>query len=360
MKIAIMGAGLSGLSCALILEQQQVKPTLFENRNCVGDRFINGEIFLPILTRPLNDPFAYLAEKYNIYMQPANNITALSLFSEHAQAQIKGQLGFTDLRGRAETSLEKQLAKQLSSPIIFNSKYTYEDLQKEFTHIILAVGDHSYTTKMQKLKPDFTVTLKGATVSGSFKKREVAAWLDNNLAPQGYCYLIPYSNTEANITLAYPDHPQVTKPNIDTLWERFYERVCTNTNQNLKITDQFEIENYMVGLCDQPRIGNTFFTGNCMGTIMPVLGFGQTESILSGIYAAQDLLGKGNYNKLTKPMRESYKNSLILRHALEKLDNHGYDTLIRLLDTKLANKLFNNRRINIMKVISYLLRPFIK
>lgn len=79
------------------------------------------------------------------------------------------------------------------------------------------------------------------------------------------------------------------------------------------ITDCFTVEKYIIGLCNEPRLGNTFFTGNCFGTIMPFLGFGQFASILSGIYAAHDLSGQGSYEELTGPLRLSYRNSLVLR-----------------------------------------------
>jgi flavin-dependent dehydrogenase len=42
MEVAIKGAGMSGLSCAITLEKHGIKPTIFEKRNRVGDRFVNG------------------------------------------------------------------------------------------------------------------------------------------------------------------------------------------------------------------------------------------------------------------------------------------------------------------------------
>lgn len=356
MKVAILGAGLSGLSCALMLERQGITPTIFDDRRYVGDRFINGEILLPILERPIGDPLAYLSEQYGLYLQPTNNITTLTVYSENEQALLQGQLGFINLRGRAETSYENQLAKQLETKIIFHSTYKYEDLLKDFTHIVMAVGDFSYTERIQGIRSDFSVTLKGATVSGRFNERETCAWLDHHLAPKGYGYLIPYSRTEANITLAYPEYEDTLAIDRNTIWQNFYEKVCQDRCQNLNITDEFEVTGYKVGISATPRIGNTLFIGNCFGSIMPFLGFGQFSAILSGIYAAEDLLGIADYQKQAASLYESYKNSLILRRSLEALDNGGYDHLVSFLDTKLANRLFNKRRINTLKLISRLLQ----
>lgn len=88
-----MGAGLSGLACAIILEKNGILPTIFEKRNTVGDRFINGEIFLSILTKPINDAIAYFSDSYGIFLQPISHIHKLVLYSEHQKAEINGQLG---------------------------------------------------------------------------------------------------------------------------------------------------------------------------------------------------------------------------------------------------------------------------
>lgn len=261
-KTAIMGAGLSGLACAITLEQHGINPVIFENRSQVGDRFVNGEILLSILSRPINDCIAYLADSYGIYLHPLSNIGTLAIHSKLERANIKGNLGFTNIRGREEDSFEKQLARQVKSKIHFNSCYTYEQLLQDYTHVV-------------------------------------------------------------------------------------------------KITDGFQIFGYSIGICKQPRIGNTFFTGNCFGSIMPFLGFGQVASILTGIYAAHDLCGKGKYSELTIPLRNSYHNSLVLRRTMEKLSNRHFDVLVKSLKGPWGDRLFDSQR-DVMKIAGYLLRPMVK
>ncbi|AFM41781.1 hypothetical protein Desaci_2868 [Desulfosporosinus acidiphilus SJ4] len=359
MKVAIMGAGLSGLACAITLEKQGVVPTIFEKRSKVGDRFVNGEAFLPALNRPIKDCYAYLAEKHGIYLQPLNNIRKMIISSENDRAVLHGQLGFLNIRGRDEDSLEFQLYKQVKSEIIFNSQYTYENLLQNFTHVIVATGDAAYTAKIQDFTQDLTVTLKGATVEGTFDKRHVGIWLDNTIAPQGYAYLLPFSEKEATIALGYPDYPHNQKFDIKSLWNKFYHRVCKEIEQELRITDQFEVTRYIIGICSAPRLANTFFTGNCFGAIMPAYGFGQLAAILTGIYAAQDLCGLGNYFELTKPLRQSYKNSLALRRAVEQLDNHKLDLLVKLINTNLANSLITTPNLNLLGFLGFVLRPYL-
>jgi len=358
-KVAIMGAGLSGLACAITLEKYGIEPTVFESRKVIGDRFVNAEIFLSILTRPINDVVSYLTEEYGIAIHPISNIKNLHLYSENELAKISGNLGFSSLRGRDIDSLENQLARQVKSKIIFNSEHTYEELLQEYTHVIVSTGDAAYTSKIQIFDSSLTVSLRGATVEGDFDQYTVMSWLNHNLAPKGYGYLIPYSKKEAQIVIGYPDYEDVKYLNKNQLWENFYEQVRLNLNQELRITDQFEVTRYLIGNCRSPRIGNTFFVGNCFGTIMPFLGFGQFASILTGIYAALDISGKGDYVQLTNKIKKSYINSLALRRGIESLDNSQLDMFVNALNSRLGHKLFNSKY-DFLRTAGYLLRPIIK
>ena len=359
MKVAIMGAGLSGLSCALTLEKDGVKPTIFETRSEVGDRFVNGEIVLSALCRPQKDPLAYLADNFGIFLHPVGHISELLVFSQKEKAVVHGQLGFTTIRGREADSWEKQLARQVKSEIVFNSRHAYEDLLEEFTHVVVATGDGGYAEKMQNYQTDLTVTIKGVTVEGSFNRYGVAAWLDSRYAPQGYGYFIPYSEHEANLSIAYPDYPENENfPGNDRL-AQLLERLRSDLGQDLKVTDSFDISRYAIGLCDRPRLGNTFFTGNCFGAIMPFLGFGQYPAILTGIYAALDICGQGKYEDLTHPLRKSYSNALVLRRSLERLDDTQLDLAVKALNTNTAERLFNTR-FDFLKAASWMLRALPK
>lgn len=356
-KVAIMGAGLAGLACAIMLEKNGIEPVIFEKRRQVGDRFINGEILMSILNRPIDDCLAHFSQNYGIYLQPVGNIGKAVIFSENNKAELTGQIGFSNIRGRHPHSFENQLARQVKTGIEFNSEACYEELLEEYTHVVMATGDGTYAGKVQNYRPDLTATLKGAIVTGKFDRYTVYAWLNNHLAPKGYGWLIPLSEKEANIVIGYPDYSENKEKDPNVLWERFYEDVCNKMGQYLKVVDRFEVNRYLFGICKYPRIGNTFFTGNCFGAIMPFLGFGQFPALLTGIYAAHDLSGKGKYDEMTGHLRQSYQNSLVVRRALEKLDNRKLDTLVKAMDTEWGNRAFNAKKFDLLKFVSYLLRP---
>lgn len=355
-----MGAGLSGLACAITLEQHGLEPVIFEKRSRPGDRFPNGEVMMPMLSNPILNPYAFFAEKHDIYLQPLSNIRRLVVTAPHSQAVFSGDIGFSNLRGRDADSFENQLARQVTSRIHYNSKATYEELLHDYTHVILATGDLTYTGSLQDYQPDLAVNMRGATVAGDFQRDEVRIWLDNRFAPRGYGFLIPLSNTEASLQLAYPDYPENQTRDRDQMWDTFVGRVREDMEQDMRPTDFFDISRYMIGICRHPRIGNTFFVGNCFGAITPAFGFGQTMALLTGIYAAYDLCGLGKYETLVEPLRQSYRNSLALRRAIERLNNKRYDVVISALNNRFANRLLTDQSINTIKLVSFALRPWVR
>lgn len=338
MKVAIMGAGISGLSCAITLEKHGITPTIFEKRSCVGDRFVNAEAMFSILNRPIKDCLPYLASTYGIYLKPIDEVNKLVVHSKNEIGSIDGKIGYSNSRGRYEHSYECQLEKQVHSQIIFNSTYTYEELCKNFEYVILAPGDGEYASHLGNYKCDLTCSIKGVTVEGKFTTDILHVWFNYGIIPKGYAWVIPFSEKEANIVIAYPDYPDNIKLDINNIWEEFYNLACKELKQNFRITDNFQIRRYMIGICGKPKIDNTYFVGNCFGTISPGLGFGQFASILTGIYSAYDICGIGKYEELVQPLFKNYNNSLVLRRCLETLNDKDLDFAIKNLDNKLLDK----------------------
>lgn len=336
-----MGAGLSGLSCAITLQKHGISPEIFEKRSRVGDRFINTEAMFSILDRPIKDSIKYLGDEYDIHLTPVDKVQKAVFHSKNNVGSIEGTLGYTNIRGRHEDSYECQLSRQVKSKINFNSKYSYDELCKEFEYVILSPGDGAYAAQMGNYRCDLTCTLKGATVEGEFITNMVNLWFNYDIIPKGYGYVVPFNEKEANIVIAFPDYPSNIKLDINSMWDRFYSLVSTTLDQDFKITDKFEISKYMMGVCTKPVIENTYFVGNCFGTMSPGLGFGQFASILTGIYSAYDLCGLGKYEELVKPLFENYNHSLALRRFLESLDDDKLDFFIKNLDNKLANELID-------------------
>ncbi len=364
MSVAIMGAGISGLACAITLERYGIHPAIFENRCRVGDRFVNAEAMLGLVSRPYENCLAYISEKHKINLNGIGDIKKMVIHSRNEVGEVHGNIGIINIRGRHEQSFENQLVRQVKSEIHYNSKYSYEDLKNTYDDVVLATGDGEYASKLNNYRCDLMITIKGAAVEGHFPPNTTEIWFNDEFVPKGYAFLLPYSDAEANIVMAYPEYPENKELDLESMWQLFFSQVCKDTKQTLRVTDGFTVSQYMLGICKEPVLDNTYFTGNCFGALAPGAGFGQFVSMLTGIYAAQDICGLESYQKQTKPLIKNYENSLVIRRGLEKLDDNGFDACVRHMNDALVGSFLDkavggDTRIDWLKLLSFFLRPVI-
>jgi flavin-dependent dehydrogenase len=78
MKVAIIGAGISGLSCAFELKKYGIIPTIFEEKSKLGESLGFGAIMFHMFNRGIKDPFKFLKE-YNINLTPNSPLKAITM-----------------------------------------------------------------------------------------------------------------------------------------------------------------------------------------------------------------------------------------------------------------------------------------
>ncbi|HWQ29631.1 MAG TPA: FAD-dependent oxidoreductase, partial [Negativicutes bacterium] len=109
MKVAIVGAGISGLSCAIALERHGITPVIFEKRAHVGEALLYSSIWPSIISRPITDPLKYLKREYSLELSPSSHIRKMMMLSPGKRAVERGGLGYIFRRGFQDQALEAQL-----------------------------------------------------------------------------------------------------------------------------------------------------------------------------------------------------------------------------------------------------------
>jgi digeranylgeranylglycerophospholipid reductase len=344
MKVAILGAGLAGLSCAKYLEDNNIKPVIFEKRHRVGERFPNMEVIMQPVHRQFKDPLIYINKKYRLSLVPAGVIHTLEIHSPNYMASITGNnIGYTTIRGHDDRSWECQLERQIKSQINFNSTVTWQELEKDFDRIVVATGDSSISRELGVWTTDEEAFLKGCIVKGNFDVGVSKIWLDTQLCKNCMVYFSAFDTNEASYcTVAIPSSLE----ELDTLWSRTVEKLKVDPVPGT----EFKFEEYKLGKVSTRQIGKILLTGAAGGFVEPFMGFGQVTSILSGVYAAESIMTGKDYNKLTSWFNREYSAFLKLRKMANNMDNNDFDKLVSFLNFPMVGSIISNTDLPVFKI----------
>jgi flavin-dependent dehydrogenase len=334
MKVAIIGAGISGLAAAFEFKRHNITPVIFEKKSHIGNPVLFTSATLHIFNHFMSDPFCYLKKNYGLNISPTFQLKKLIMSSPQNKAVIKGNLGYIVNRMREEGSLANQLFSKVALPIEFNSFVDINDIKEAFDYIIVATGSNLIAKDLNLWTNTFSAQIRSATIVGNFDTQSVLMWLNKDYAKDGFGYLIPTRPKEATLNLAVNN---ITFHEIDYYWENFLYR----EDLNYKIIETRDAS-FECGFLSTHQLDNLYFTGNTAGFTDSLIGFGQIKAIESGILAARAIVNNLDYNKLVTPIARDMLKINEFRKILNSFSNKDLDKLLSFLKLPVIKQLIYN------------------
>jgi digeranylgeranylglycerophospholipid reductase len=343
LEVAIIGAGISGLSCAIELERNNITPTIFEKKSYIGDYESHVTAIINVLNRPINDFIKYSEQKLNINIKPIQTVNKITHHSSKKTTVVNGNLGYLIKRNCDEDSLMMQLFSQLDkTQVVFNQNADYNNLQDNYDYVVIANGDNNYTNELGCWHERVSGWIRGAVVLGDFNPNEIIMWINKDYTNKGYAYLTPFSDKKASVSLYVP---YGTEKEIDHYWQLF---VYT---ENIKYTiiEEFK-RNHHSGSVFPLKVNNILFAGSSGGTVDPFLGFSQVNSIMQGVYAAQSIANNYDYEDVSRKLVQKNNDLWEFRKSFDTMSNKAYDKIISSIGFLGVKELIYKTQVNVFKV----------
>jgi digeranylgeranylglycerophospholipid reductase len=351
MKIAIIGAGISGLSCAYECEKLGVIPDVYERDASVGWPWASVNFLPTILMRKYGDIRNYLKKNFDISFTPLNECKNIILRSPNQEVRINGDLGRFMIRGKSIDSHENQLLRKLiKTSIHYNSLVDFKVLAKQYDYVVIATGRDSEARELKVWEDMGMVYIISGEALGSFNDKGSVIYLNTEYSGTGYARITPYSSTQALVGLYNIGYSEFE---TDSLFDKFLKM---EKLENLEFTYKLTPVPFTTGRVSKFQIGNILLAGRSAGLTERFMGVGGLEAIISGIYAARSIIQKLDYETLIKPLKDHVENISSFRNAIKNYTNDDFDKLLKLLGTPGIKQLMYNSKLNFADLIGSILK----
>jgi len=304
-EIKIAGAGISGLTTAILLAKNGHKTTVYEVANHAGGRFKGDWQNLANWTKDI-DILEYLKKlglEINFFAKPCYEMKILTPNLKEIELKSLEPLFYSVKRGKPQDSIDNGLlkqAKRLGVNVIFNTP-------KEETEVdIVAVG------------PRQAVGYVSGINFASPSPDTIIVFIDKNLSENySYVEIINGRGTLASY------HNKPAKNNLSV----FKEKMEKLLNIKIKEPRLFRARGNFA-LNGPVKKGKTFYIGEAAGFQDVLAGFGMILAIDSGYLAACAIIKGKDYLKLyEKEISPRLKASYVNRNLYKRMPNLIFNNL---------------------------------
>lgn len=362
MKVAIIGAGISGLSAALALEKNGFIPDVYEQNAFVADHYSHVGVVFNMAYRSIStEPLKYLNELLEIELAPLETINNLVVHSKNSKASIKREvIGYSFIIGPEPNSLLNQLAKHLkNTKILYEQRETLENLRQKYDYVIVATGSRSEDYVADKYlkgwKQYLVAHSRVAKIYGKFEPNTAIVWGNKEILKDGYAFLAPFTSQIASLYVTVPHISGWDE--LDKIWKGFLKR--ENILGKSTLLGTFE-RTHVSAYSSSATWENCLFVGDQGCFLDPFLGLGGATAVASGVMAARSIIENTSYDELIREYKKVINVMSKVRNFYDSIDDKTFDSIVSYEDYSIMKKLIYGTNIDWLKYGSFAVGPFVK
>jgi flavin-dependent dehydrogenase len=314
MRIAIVGSGMTGLSCARALHSFGHEVEIFEKMPKDS----------PTRPRQMEGSVYFLDNVPELH--PDQSMNTLEIRSPSHTILLKGNIGhFYEVGGETGIEARERRVIEESIPINYSRRVEKKDQLEDQFDIVVAADGYSSKIALEaglRSKTPAQVGIGvGLTVEGDFNPRWMTIWFNNQLSLHGYAYIIPFSSTEASLVSASIGQRIPVKTYRKSLKQLAVLRGWKILDEWVDFESWYNFSSY--------QKDNLFVIGNAGSFIDPALGFGLKWGVKSAKLCAEAIHKNLDYNLLLEnKLLPAFGICQVLRKFFERASDQDYDRFV--------------------------------